>query len=235
MMRYTEVMTAETSESTSRLFTQDAFETERLGETLALVAKAPLILAIDGELGAGKTQLVRGFARGMGLDAGEISSPTFVISSRHEGAIDLVHMDAYRIESIPELESIGFQEILQEDSLMIAIEWASRIFDALPEERLEVRIAHRSETTRAIEIIDRRSDVNERQRMSEALSDLFDATEVVSREDAACPSCGGSLGSEDQDAKPFCSTRCRLVDLGNWLGGGYTISRPMLADEELSD
>ena len=175
MMRYTEVMTGETSESTSRLFTHDAYETERLGEALALIVKAPLILAIDGELGAGKTQLVRGFARGMGLDAGEISSPTFVISSRHEGTIDLVHMDAYRIESIPELESIGFQEMLQEDSLMMAIEWASRIFDVLPEERLEIRIAHRSETTRAIEIIDRRTDIHQRRRLSEAMSDLFDA------------------------------------------------------------
>ena len=81
-------MSGESGETRIRLTTDAAEETERLGETIALTVQAPVVLALDGELGAGKTQCVRGAAKGLGLDSKEISSPTFVICTRHEGAVN---------------------------------------------------------------------------------------------------------------------------------------------------
>jgi tRNA threonylcarbamoyladenosine biosynthesis protein TsaE len=228
-------MSGESGETRIRLTTHAAEETERLGETIALTVQAPVVLALDGELGAGKTQCVRGAAKGLGLDSKEIASPTFVICTRHEGATDLAHVDAYRIESLEELETIGFQEMIQESGLVMAIEWASRIHEALPEDRLEVRIAHRGETSRGIEIIDHRNDASQRQRLADTLVDLFEAKVVTVDRGTACPSCGRTGEKDAGMHKPFCSARCRLIDLGNWLGGYYSISRDINADEELSD
>ena len=223
-------------ETKTRLATSSAFETEQLGETIATTIVPPIVLAIDGEMGAGKTQLVRGLAKGLGLDPAEISSPTFVICALHEGACRLVHMDAYRLGSLDELETIGYEEMLEEHSLVMAIEWASRIMDAIPEKRIEIRIAHRGETSRGIEVIDRRDDSHQRARLSETLADLFDARDIpIDKKEGACPTCGRAIEEDAIEFRPFCSSRCRMADLGKWLGGYYSISREITADEELSD
>ena len=99
------------------------------------------MVALVGPLGAGKTAFVQGLAQGLGVDPDEVSSPTFVIASEYPaaGGLRLVHADLYRVESEAELETAGFRDLLAPD-VVLAIEWADRFPDALPPDRLEVRI-----------------------------------------------------------------------------------------------
>ena len=217
-----------------RLRTQSAEETARVGEVIGSLEPAPVVIAIEGELGAGKTQLVRGLAAGLGLAAEEVSSPTFVLCCRHEGpGSSLAHLDAYRMTGDLDLESLGFDEMLGEETLVMAIEWASRLEDTLPAKRIEIRIAHLPENERSIEILDSRASERCRQRLVDALQVRCDAIESPAIDAHKCPACGGE--NPDPEEGAFCSQRCRMADLGNWLGGRYTISRPLHADEELSD
>ena len=98
-------------------------------------------MALSGPLGAGKTVFAKGLAEGLGLDPAQVASPTFVIASEYPtpGGLRLAHVDLYRVESRGELESAGFLDLLGPDALLV-VEWADRFPDALPADRLEVRI-----------------------------------------------------------------------------------------------
>lgn len=99
-------------------------------------------LALVGPLGAGKTLFVKGLAEGLGLDPGSVTSPTFVIAHEYEPAaagVRLIHVDLYRLETRDELEAVGFGDWLAPGNL-VAIEWSDRFPEALPEDRLEVRL-----------------------------------------------------------------------------------------------
>lgn len=100
------------------------------------------MVALVGPLGAGKTAFVQGLAQGLGIDPDEVSSPTFVIASEYRapGGQRLVHADLYRVASEAELEAAGFRDLLAPD-LVLAVEWADRFPDALPRDRLELRIS----------------------------------------------------------------------------------------------
>jgi len=105
------------------------------------IEEAARVLALSGELGAGKTHFVKGLAAGLGIDPELVSSPTFAIVQDY-GALGrrrLVHVDLYRIESEAELEQTGFLDLL-EPEIVLAVEWAERIPEALPADRLELRI-----------------------------------------------------------------------------------------------
>jgi tRNA threonylcarbamoyl adenosine modification protein YjeE len=113
---------------------------------------SPAILLLSGELGAGKTCFVRGLCEGLGGDPSQVNSPTFVIMQEYEIQNDqrLVHIDAYRLSGPEELESIGWDELLEDKNAIIAIEWPSRIADAIPEHSNEIRIEHVDLHTRRI-------------------------------------------------------------------------------------
>jgi tRNA threonylcarbamoyladenosine biosynthesis protein TsaE len=100
-----------------------------------------LVVALVGPLGAGKTAFVQGLAAGLGVDPGEVASPTFAIASEYPpaGGLRLVHVDLYRLASEAELEAVGFRDLLAPD-IVLAVEWADRFPDALPPDRLELRI-----------------------------------------------------------------------------------------------
>ena len=100
-----------------------------------------LLIALVGPLGAGKTLFVKGLAEGLGLDPARVASPTFVIASSHplRDGRSLAHVDLYRVESVDELDAAGFLDLLAPD-LLVAVEWADRFPEALPGERLGVRI-----------------------------------------------------------------------------------------------
>ena len=125
-------------------------QTVALGEAIGGVCAAGDIIALQGELGAGKTQLVRGLARGLGLNPRQVSSPTFVMVQEYEPADGdgdtpvLVHIDAYRIQSADELESIGWSGNGEElrDGAVVAIEWAKLIRPALGDDLLWIEIEH---------------------------------------------------------------------------------------------
>ncbi len=211
--------------------------TERVGEIIAEVAPRPACITLEGELGAGKTRFARGLARGLGLDPDTISSPTFVIHAEHRGSADATpifsHLDAYRIAGEEELEPIGFEEILEDQGRLVAIEWASRIAGSLPSGRIDVRIDHRAENERAVTVLDTREDEVERVRLREALEARAAAWCTTLGAARSCPTCGGPC--EDPDARPFCSSRCRLADLAGWFGGEFSISRPLNASDLLDD
>lgn len=114
-------------------------ETRRVGESLARELLPDGVLLLDGDLGAGKTVLVRGVARGLGIEETEIQSPTFTLIRHHEGAGGrLAHVDLYRLEPA-EAFAIGLEEVLAGPGLKV-VEWAERLPFAVPgARRLEIR------------------------------------------------------------------------------------------------
>ena len=100
-----------------------------------------LLVALVGALGAGKTVLVKGLAEGLGIDPARVASPSFVIASEYEApsGTRLAHVDLYRVESVGELEATGFLDLLEPGAL-VAVEWADRFPEALPADRLELRL-----------------------------------------------------------------------------------------------
>ena len=102
-------------------------ETESLGEQWGREAQHGLVIALSGDLGAGKTQLVRGLARGLGVTT-RVHSPTFTLVNEYGGGrLKLFHLDLYRLETPEQIHSAGIEEFLQPDGVAV-IEWAERIF-----------------------------------------------------------------------------------------------------------
>ena len=103
-------------------------ETESLGETWGHAAQRGWVFALTGELGAGKTQLVKGLARGLGI-AARVHSPTFTLVNEYGGGrLRLLHLDLYRLETREQILSAGLDELLPPDGVAV-IEWAERIYD----------------------------------------------------------------------------------------------------------
>jgi tRNA threonylcarbamoyladenosine biosynthesis protein TsaE len=128
-------------------------ETHDFAVTFSKHLTAPTILLLDGELGAGKTCFVRGLCEGLGGNPRDVSSPTFAILQEYqlENWL-LVHIDAYRLSGEEELESIGWDELLEDTETIIAIEWPLHIKNAIPKDATTIKIEHLAETTREITI-----------------------------------------------------------------------------------
>jgi len=112
--------------------------TVRAGMALGSLLCAGDVIALSGDLGAGKTQLVKGVARGLGVDE-PVTSPTFNLMLVHPGALPLYHFDLYRLERSDELEEIDFYAVLEGDGVSV-IEWGDRFPEALPHDHLLVSI-----------------------------------------------------------------------------------------------
>ena len=126
-------------------------ETEALGEKLARsLPERGAVIAMYGELGAGKTAFVRGLARGLEVD-GTVTSPTFTIVNELYGKRDLFHFDMYRLGSADELFDIGWEDYLDRGGVC-AVEWSENVADALPENTVRVRIDRDGDTGRRITI-----------------------------------------------------------------------------------
>jgi tRNA threonylcarbamoyladenosine biosynthesis protein TsaE len=103
-------------------------ETESLGEGWGRAARHGWVIGLTGDLGAGKTQLVKGLARGLGITA-RVHSPTFTLVNEYGGGrLRLFHLDLYRLESREQILSAGLEEFLQPDGVTV-VEWAERIYD----------------------------------------------------------------------------------------------------------
>jgi tRNA threonylcarbamoyladenosine biosynthesis protein TsaE len=103
-------------------------ETESLGESWGRAAQRGLVIALSGELGAGKTQLVKGLARGLGVTA-RVHSPTFTLVNEYTGGrLRLFHLDLYRLETRGQILSAGLDEFFQPDGVAV-VEWAERMAD----------------------------------------------------------------------------------------------------------
>lgn len=226
-----------------RTRTTSAKQTQVLGARLAEHVQTGDLIGLIGELGTGKTQFVRGMASVLSTDEAPVSSPTFVMIHEYPprpGRTLLVHIDAYRLTSLEDLESIGgtpgsehgFSEELFENAALV-VEWADRFEDVLGQPILQVCLTHEGEQERGIEIIRSPSWSKRWPELIRSLekidhvktgSTLQSSSEAVS--DRPCPICE-TLVPVHSVTFPFCSERCRMIDLGNWLGGDYTISRPI--------
>ena len=120
--------------------TQTVEQTRRLACDLVKKLKRPAVVALSGQLGAGKTQFIKGLGEGLGLDPQKICSATFVLIAEYGEDRQLVHIDAYRFDKPEELENIGWYELLDQPQTVIAIEWADKVQDILPPEHLNVQI-----------------------------------------------------------------------------------------------
>src|SRR5438552_18015127 len=107
-------------------------DTEAIASKLALTLRGGECLALRGELGAGKTQFVRGLLAGLGGDAKTVSSPTFVLLNLYDtGRLKVFHLDAYRVGGAEDFEAIGFAELLEQGGVVV-VEWAERVEALLP-------------------------------------------------------------------------------------------------------
>ena len=126
-------------------------ETEALGEKLARsLPEHGVVIAMYGELGAGKTAFVRGLARGLEVD-GAVTSPTFTIVNELYGKRDLFHFDMYRLGSADELFDIGWEDYLDRDGVC-AVEWSENVADAMPDGTVYVTIQRAPEGENARKI-----------------------------------------------------------------------------------
>ena len=110
------------------LISKSPAETEALGEQFGRAARRGLVIALSGDLSAGKTQFVRGLARGLGI-SGRVHSPTFTLVNEYGGGrLKLFHLDLYRLETAEQILSAGVEEYLSPDGVSV-VEWAERIYD----------------------------------------------------------------------------------------------------------
>lgn len=126
-------------------------DTNRLAAELAALFVPGTVIALDGDLGAGKTAFSQAAARALGVE-GVVNSPTFTIIKEYEGRqLPFYHMDVYRL-SMEEADELGLDEFFFGDGVTI-VEWASLIEDILPEARLEIKIEHKNEASRLFHIV----------------------------------------------------------------------------------
>ncbi|MBI5070716.1 MAG: tRNA (adenosine(37)-N6)-threonylcarbamoyltransferase complex ATPase subunit type 1 TsaE [Deltaproteobacteria bacterium] len=140
--------------ATLRLLSRSARATAALGERLGRALVPGDVVALVGDLGAGKTQLVRGICRGARVPEREVASPTFAIVATYLGRLPIHHADLYRLADEDELAATGFEDLLGGEGAVL-VEWADRAPGLLPPERLEVRLAHheRAPGARHLELV----------------------------------------------------------------------------------
>ena len=127
-------------------------ETERIGRELAPTLHPGQCIALEGTLGAGKTQLVRGLVTGLGGESKLVASPTFVLLHIYPTPrMKVFHLDAYRVHGTDDFESIGFGELLEQNGVVV-VEWASRVAGLLPPDAIHINIEIIDQTTRSITI-----------------------------------------------------------------------------------
>jgi tRNA threonylcarbamoyladenosine biosynthesis protein TsaE len=126
-------------------------ETEALGRALARIAEPGLVVGLIGDLGAGKTRLVRAIAEALGVDPAAIASPTFVLIHEYGGRLPIYHFDAYRLASPDDFDALGAPEYFAAGGICL-VEWADLVLDRLPADAWRVRLASTGPTSRSVSI-----------------------------------------------------------------------------------
>jgi len=133
----------------NELLSSSAKDTFSLGETLGRVASPGTVVALHGDLGAGKTVFARGVGSGLGVTS-RVQSPTFVLVQTHEGGrLPFWHADFYRLDSEDELFYLGLDEFVGRGGVLV-IEWANRFVDWMPEDHIHVQLEHTAPGSRMI-------------------------------------------------------------------------------------
>jgi tRNA threonylcarbamoyladenosine biosynthesis protein TsaE len=132
--------------------TRSEEETIALGERIARRLPRHAAVLLTGDLGAGKTTLAKGIVRGLGAaPVEEVSSPTFTLIHEYGSPTRVYHIDLYRLDSARELEALGLDEIFDREAVVL-IEWGERFQQAMPPDRLEIRVSAGEEDERLIEL-----------------------------------------------------------------------------------
>ncbi len=142
--------------------THSARETQKIGRLFAreilhshIEHYGALVVALEGDLGGGKTTFAQGFARGLGVRE-KVASPTFIIMRQHNLRKSdfriFVHIDAYRVEKVHELHVLGWQDILKDAGAIVLVEWANRIRRILPKEYMRIQFEFVDEKIRNIKL-----------------------------------------------------------------------------------
>ncbi len=130
----------------------DPAATEAFGRRLASLLFPGAIVALVGQLGAGKTHLVRAIAEELGVaDRRAVNSPTFVLIQEYDARLPIYHFDAYRLKNPREFADLGVHEYFAADGVCL-IEWADRVTESLPAEHLWITLTITGETSRRIEV-----------------------------------------------------------------------------------
>lgn len=122
------------------IVSRSAAATTRLGRRLGALLRPGDVVALIGDLGAGKTQLIRGVCAGAGVAAGDVTSPSFAIVQTYRGRLPVHHADLYRLGDLDELYATGFMDLVGGGGALL-VEWADRIDGWMPPERLVLRLA----------------------------------------------------------------------------------------------
>jgi len=228
-----------------------------LGRALGRLLRAGDVVAMEGELGAGKTRFVRGVCEGMGLDPAQVSSPTFVLvneysQARAPGGVPAVlrHVDAYRLSSgsAEELESIGWDRVV-DGSAAVVIEWAARLGAGLDAEPplARVRIDHSDreggDGAGGMAHLEAEAEGRGERRLMATVPDAWasrpewdgfaaawGAKGILPEDWARCPTTGKAV-PPDSPTFPFVDERARMADLGKWMTGNYLISREIKPED----
>ncbi|MGE3107866.1 MAG: tRNA (adenosine(37)-N6)-threonylcarbamoyltransferase complex ATPase subunit type 1 TsaE [Phycisphaerales bacterium] len=226
-------------------------DTIRAGREIASVLRPGDVLALHGELGAGKTRFVRGVAVGLGISPAAVSSPTFVIAQEYHpppptacAAPRLVHIDAYRLRDADDLEAAGWDHLIQTEpggvAPILAVEWAARVEPLLERfpSRASITLRHAAGTSspdadagaRLIEF-----DIPDSWAQRPRFADLqsFVAARLAHDEPAParCPITGKPVPA-DSPTFPFFDEQARLADLNRWFTGAYAVGRDLTIDDE---
>ena len=118
--------------------TETADETRAVGEALASMLQPRDTVVLTGDLGAGKTTLVQGIGRGLGVED-HVASPTFTLVREYTGRLDIAHVDVYRLERVQDVVDLALDELGDPDRVLL-IEWGDAVSDLLPEDRLRVEL-----------------------------------------------------------------------------------------------
>lgn len=132
----------------NRILLKNEDETKWFGEKIGSAITQKLLICLNGDLGAGKTCITKGIAKGLGI-MDDITSPTFILVEEYEGRLPLYHFDVYRIDDTEELYFIGFDDYLSKNAVVI-IEWSDKIESILPKDRLEIRLDYTEDGMREI-------------------------------------------------------------------------------------
>jgi tRNA threonylcarbamoyladenosine biosynthesis protein TsaE len=123
--------------------------THWIAESLGRCVRSGDVLALQGDLGAGKTNFVQGLARGLGITQ-DVNSPTFILANEYPGGrLPLYHVDAYRVENAAEAEGFGLDDYLNGEGVTV-VEWAERVREALPNDTLWIEMDYVNENERRL-------------------------------------------------------------------------------------
>ena len=131
--------------------TETADETRAVGDALASMLQSRDTVVLTGDLGAGKTTLVQGIGRGLGVED-HVASPTFTLVREYTGRLDIAHVDVYRLERVQDVVDLALDELGGPDRVLL-IEWGDAVSDLLPGDRLRVELTTQRDDTESRRIV----------------------------------------------------------------------------------